>query len=106
MPPILQECLIKDREVKALVNQTSIDNKLHECEKICTEARLSGHPKHYLYSWALMAINRHINTGRASVMWLEKFLAADTRTLMDKASKYSGSDDACIKAVNRYLRIS
>ena len=90
----------------ALVNQVNIDNKLYECERICTEVRLSGHPKHYLYSWALMAIHRYINTGRASTMWLEKFLASDARKLMEKASKYSGSDDACIKAVNRYLRIN
>lgn len=88
-----------------MVNQTTIDRKLWECEGICTEARLSGHPKHYLYTWALMAINRYINTGRASMPWLEKFIAADTKKLMEKASHYSGSDDACIKAINRYLHV-
>ena len=85
------------------MNQTTIDNKLYECQKIADRERMDGNKEYFRFSWALMVIQRYINTGRASVGWLKKFVAADTEKLMQLAAKYSGSDDKCLLVINSFL---
>lgn len=87
-----------------VVTKNTIDEKLYECKTIANKERADGNIRHYLYAWAVMTIERYIVSGRASTNWLLKFVTADAEALMEAAAKYAGSDDECMKAINRFLR--
>jgi len=87
-----------------MISQTAIDNQLYELEKQYWKHR--GCPEDYRYHWLLYAVNRHISTGRASTAWLKLFLSADIEKLTEECHQYAGSDDQCMKAVNRFLKYS
>ena len=84
-----------------------IDNQLWELQKICNvydseNSTFSG-------KWILYAISYYVNTGRASIEWLEKFI-----NLTDKQIEHfvkakinqKLSDAETIKKFNKYIKYS
>ena len=53
--------------------------------------------------WAFYAIERYVNTARASVDFLRALQRANPAKLMRHAAKHAGTDDECITAVSAYL---
>ena len=54
--------------------------------------------------WAFYAIERYINTARASGDFLRALQRANPAKLMRHAAKHAGTDEECIAAVSAYLR--
>lgn len=85
------------------MNQTTIRNALWECQKIVDRERMSENKEYYRYLQVLMALERHISTGRACSAWLKKFISADKDALMEFAAWDSGSEDVCLAAIIEFF---
>jgi len=82
----------------------TVDGKLWELYMIAESRK---HEKEgYLYMWGFYAVQRYINTARASAQWLRLFCDADTEKLSAVMAKHGGTDDGCIKAVNKFLHFT
>ena len=86
-----------------IINDTAIDNKLYELQKVCNRYSEID----CLAKWVLYAIYRHIDTNRATRQFEEDFINyPDDKLLYLVKQCLNGdrSDDGIIKTAKRILR--
>lgn len=86
------------------VTSTKIDDALYRLQMAAHRNYTTTREMCYR-EWVLFAVNRYIQTGRASLDWLRAFIKTDMEKLVDYAAKLNGgSDDEIMRRVNRYLK--
>lgn len=86
------------------VTSTKIDDALYRLQMAAHRSYTAARELAFR-EWVLYAVNRYIQTGRASLDWLRAFVKADMNELMEYAAKLNGgSDDEIMLRVNRYLK--
>ena len=86
-----------------IINDTAIDSKLYELQKVCNRYSEID----CLAKWVLYAIYRHIDTNRATKQFEEDFINYPVEKfeyLIKKCLNGDRSDDGIIKTAKRILR--
>lgn len=87
---------------KNMIGRETIENTLHSL--FCATFDYSSMEEKTRLQWAFYAIERYVNTARASVDFLRALQRANPAKLMRHAAKHAGTDEECIAAVSAYLR--
>lgn len=86
---------------KNLIGRETVENTLHSL--FCATFCYSSPEEKTRLLWAFYAIERYVNTARASVDFLRALQRANPAKLMRHAAKHAGTDEECIATVSAYL---